>query len=653
VCGLVAALGLSVQVRANDDCVDAILIPYASDGQPGWGDLGGRLTLDSTSGSLPEGSVTGCDGVPNTAPGVWFKIVGQGNLTRISTDDAATSFDTSLSVYCSADDSCAGLTCVAANSDIHPVAPVNLRSEVEFCAAIGRTYFILVHGAPSTNPSGAFGLLVEEPRDGMGMRIPCGDVQVCDQSCSFVVPPGAATEQDPLPGGLPAYLDPDIQCNDTLTGTAASGPNLGCSAAPGPLRNFTPLTIGVAMKGDSHAWNGARDVDWYAAVNQMPVNASYIIDYSFQSDGPMEVSPYFAVSSYSNCQISSFPMNLNSTDACGSGFSRRAVLDTRANTTPATGLDGGPNDDLLFRIRNRATQGYNCASGLNNYWIRINWVLAASACPAIPDPPGVLGVDFNDERDEATANTFDGNGGFSGTTYEPCHFTTLTDGIHRGKAGCEAQAPVDGDFIRLTPGVPQIGSIDINVGGTPGGPSVTPGRDIDWYKFELSERSLVHLAVQCGGPAAVFIQENSCDSEATTYAVAGTLGNCGPGPMEMEDQVFLDAGVYIVVVSLTDVFSGGSIFSSIDCRPTSTEYGLSKYRLDLTATPAPPCCAGNADQLSGQVNFDDISAVLANWGAEYGLGATGPGDATCGAGDGVVNFDDINAVLANWLTSCP
>jgi hypothetical protein len=66
-------------------------------------------------------------------------------------------------------------------------------------------------------------------------------------------------------------------------------------------------------------------------------------------------------------------------------------------------------------------------------------------------------------------------------------------------------------------------------------------------------------------------------------------------------------------------------------------------------TNAPvPCCSGNADKVApGTVEFADITSVLANFGAGYGI--TGPGDADC---DGNVTFGDITAVLANFNAAC-
>ncbi len=59
-----------------------------------------------------------------------------------------------------------------------------------------------------------------------------------------------------------------------------------------------------------------------------------------------------------------------------------------------------------------------------------------------------------------------------------------------------------------------------------------------------------------------------------------------------------------------------------------------------------PCDGdANGDRV---VDFDDITDVIANWGADYGKG-TGAGDAD---GSGVVDFDDITEVIANWGADC-
>jgi hypothetical protein len=70
-----------------------------------------------------------------------------------------------------------------------------------------------------------------------------------------------------------------------------------------------------------------------------------------------------------------------------------------------------------------------------------------------------------------------------------------------------------------------------------------------------------------------------------------------------------------------------------------------RSRVVLGTPPAP--CPGDAND-SGMVNFDDLTAVLANFGAI--TKPYGSGDAD---GSGIVNFDDITTVLANFGSACP
>ncbi len=579
-------------VATNDLCDDAILIPRTADGQgPGWGDPTGRLVLGSTALGTVDGNWTGCPGVPNTAKGIWYKLVGAGNRVLLNTDQVitGTSFDTRITVYCSTTNDCVGLSCLAANDDIN-ATDANFFSEVEFCAVNGQTYFILVHGFGSD--SGAFGMLTQEIRDGSNMLVPCCDIQQCDILCTFEIPQNATTEQTAVPGGSPAYLQADIACNDALVGLAASGPNLGCSAAAGPQRNFTPVTLGVAIKGDSHAAGGTRDTDWFL-FRGAPNGKAFLLDYSVQTEGPMEFIPWQANLNYSACQVIAFGTWVNNTSFCGSGFTRRALFHTGLlNQISSYDGAGFPNTDFMFRCRNRTTtEGYNCATGLNDYWFRLNFVLALSDCPPIPTPAGTVGTDYDDERDQATAMTYDGSGGENGIQYEPCNYATPNDTFHRGKGGCNALTQGDGEFLRLTPGRPMIGVMDGLLGGS------GAGRDVDWYKFDLLERSIVSFKVSCGGPLTFFITENSCENEAITYSTAATLGHCGARCLDAEDCVVLEAGTYIVVGIHNDAFAGGSIFAALDCTDPGQELGMAKYRIDINATAVPACsvtCPGGA-----------------------------------------------------------
>lgn len=69
--------------------------------------------------------------------------------------------------------------------------------------------------------------------------------------------------------------------------------------------------------------------------------------------------------------------------------------------------------------------------------------------------------------------------------------------------------------------------------------------------------------------------------------------------------------------------------------------------LAATLSVVPPLCPGDADG-NGNVNFSDITSVLANFGD---TGAPGiPGDAD---GNGIVTFGDVTSVLANFGNVCP
>ncbi len=64
----------------------------------------------------------------------------------------------------------------------------------------------------------------------------------------------------------------------------------------------------------------------------------------------------------------------------------------------------------------------------------------------------------------------------------------------------------------------------------------------------------------------------------------------------------------------------------------------------------PTCCLGNADKVSGQVTFADITSVLANFNGAANPNGSTAGDADC---NGVIVFADVTAVLANFLNACP
>lgn len=125
---------------ANDACANAALVSCDSstDG----------TTVGATAETTPE-----C-GVPlTTSPGVWYRFVGNGTTTTVSTCNLFNNnFDTKIRVFTG---SCTSLACVAGNDNgLH----CGGQSRVSFQTTAGTTYRILVNGA--LNESGNFTLSV-------------------------------------------------------------------------------------------------------------------------------------------------------------------------------------------------------------------------------------------------------------------------------------------------------------------------------------------------------------------------------------------------------------------------------------------------------------------------------------------------------------
>lgn len=112
---------------ANDLCANAIAIS-----------CGTSVNGNTDNATLDTAPI--CGGLPVTAPGLWYTIVGTGAPITLSTCSAA-SYDTRISVYTG---SCGALTCVTANDDF-----CGIRSQVTFASTDGVTYYVLVHGAGS------------------------------------------------------------------------------------------------------------------------------------------------------------------------------------------------------------------------------------------------------------------------------------------------------------------------------------------------------------------------------------------------------------------------------------------------------------------------------------------------------------------------
>jgi hypothetical protein len=98
------------------------------------------------NGSSDDGTTVGaawdnaptCDGIDNTAAGVWYTVIGNGNVLTASLCNDAGNYDAKLSVYCGG---CEGLQCRGASDDACGVLP-----EVSWCSTPGAVHHVLVHG---------------------------------------------------------------------------------------------------------------------------------------------------------------------------------------------------------------------------------------------------------------------------------------------------------------------------------------------------------------------------------------------------------------------------------------------------------------------------------------------------------------------------
>jgi hypothetical protein len=167
-------------IPQNDLCTDAIPISIPSS------------TLGTTSGATVDDAPT-CYTLINS-PGVWYSLIGTGNLITATTCAAYTNYDTRLDIY---SNTCDQLVCVAGNDDACGLPfPNNVNSTVTFCSELGATYYILVQGFEGDR--GNFQLDVSE---GAACQPP-PPTPTCENSSIFGQSPTG-------PGGMFNFLNSD------------------------------------------------------------------------------------------------------------------------------------------------------------------------------------------------------------------------------------------------------------------------------------------------------------------------------------------------------------------------------------------------------------------------------------------------------------
>jgi hypothetical protein len=99
-------------------------------------------TINSTNSGVGEG---GSCGTSQTTGGVWYKVVGTGDLMMVSL--CATFWDSKISVY---QGTCTTPTCVGGVDDDGPSC-VGSSSSYQWLSVLGTTYWVLVHGYSTTS----------------------------------------------------------------------------------------------------------------------------------------------------------------------------------------------------------------------------------------------------------------------------------------------------------------------------------------------------------------------------------------------------------------------------------------------------------------------------------------------------------------------
>lgn len=562
-----------IPVAANDLCTGAVSIPRV--GAPGYSSVGGVQATGQTRTATVDSNLNsaGCGAAANTSRGVWYRITGGGFQVRATTDVAitGTAFDTTLAVYCGTCSATPTLSCVTANDDFDPLG-VNDKSTVEFCAKAGQDYYILVQGFGFA--TGDFGLRIEEIRDGSNNPIACCDPQECGEPCDFEIPANALQENGLIgPNNNLAGLIDNIEgCSEVLTNGTNGNPNSGqfnggCTGAIAPPvgeeRRFGTLAPGQTRFGRAWAFNQLFDRDWYRVT--IAPNVRTLMSYSMSVEGPTQLVPWSYTTNFDACTgLLAFGASVSNPATCGFEFDRRFALDSIGGRN----IDGTqPATMFAFRVQSNSEGNYNCNS-LVRYWLRLNQLITMGDCPALPVPGGA--------QDETTIPTFNG----TLPAGELCADPPSTAG--RTVEGCFSTVLNDSEFLTLTPGTPIVGKVDSTAGAN------GASRDIDFYKFNISGRSMVRLAIDSPWLMGSLITENDCTDDSETYATAATLGNCGSNGARAEDIVILNGSpnTYIVWVFASDLFSGGggTQFTNILCGDSAAQ-----YILQVDVTPLPTC----------------------------------------------------------------
>jgi subtilisin-like proprotein convertase family protein len=116
-------------IPPGDVCTAAVNIP-----------IGGSVIANNTGATNDPGLPT-CNGLSTFNLGLWYSVVGNGNVLNATTCSPNTVLNTRVYVYTG---SCGSLTCVDANATASPACSPSTAASVRFCSQNGQTYYILV-----------------------------------------------------------------------------------------------------------------------------------------------------------------------------------------------------------------------------------------------------------------------------------------------------------------------------------------------------------------------------------------------------------------------------------------------------------------------------------------------------------------------------
>jgi hypothetical protein len=248
----------------------------------------------STVGATLDANLVPC-GLVNDAPGIWYRVIGNGRVMTANTCQSDVSFDTRLSVFmgeCPRE-----FSCVGGNNDF-----CGLQSSVPWRSVVGEHYLILVRG--SLNRTGPI---------------------VTNLTCSPVCPAGEAVWVDPPNGVVDARQPHPV--NSTL-----------------PRQGIERLIVRAPRRADFRCWSvcETRESGFpIAFVRVEEVDGLYTLRLTRpMTPGAVTTVTYHDSPVGQTGRFISHPANING-DGATAAFDILAIIDCLNNVNPAVACPWG------------------------------------------------------------------------------------------------------------------------------------------------------------------------------------------------------------------------------------------------------------------------------------------------------------------------